>query len=546
LSAAAQPSALRLLVWCAGCAALVQALLLWHWSGYEAFTPIFRYLLAVHDTHGNALLLALAIGAFLLRRNPAAIAVVQAAGEHPWMIAAICFPLFCAASLVAYHAYPLSMDEYSAVFQAEVFAAGRLAGAFPPELLDRLVPPYFQNGFIAVARGSGEVAANYWPGFALLVAPFAWLGVPWAANPLLGALAIPAIHRLTLEITDSTEAAGWAVALTLASPVFIASSISFYSMQAHLLANVLYALILLRPSVSRCLLAGAIGSLALTLHQPVPHALFALPFAVGLALKPERARLLIALAAGYLPLSLILGLGWHDFLVGLMHAAATPGAVDGFLARAANVIHLPHAATLEARAAGLAKTWAWASPGLLVLAAWGFGAGRERSGVRVLAAALAVTYLGFFLFRVEHGHGWGYRYLHSAWFVLPVLAAVLLAVPGERDELRAMSAWALVLSLLIANGQRLVQMEAFIARHLAQVPPLVRAPVSGARELVFVNPAAGAYLEDMVQNDPFLRSPRIVMTTQGPEAPAELVQRRFPGYARAAHGPWGELWKATR
>jgi hypothetical protein len=541
-------SALQLLLWCVGGAALVQ-LLLWRWSGYERFTPIFRYLLAVYDAHGNALLLALAVAAWLLRGKPWAVAAVRAAGERPWTVAALLFPLFCAGSLFAYHDYPLSMDEYSALFQAKAFAAGRLAGEFPPDLLDRLVPPYFQNGFLAVARPSGEVAANYWPGFALLLAPFARLGIPWALNPLLGALAIPAIHRLAALVTGSREAAGWAVVLTVASPVFVATSISYYAMQAHLLANVLYALLLLQPSVPRVLLAGLLGSFALTLHQPVPHLLFALPFAVWLAFRPGAVRLMAALAVGYLPLSLLLGLAWHHYLVELMGRSASPASLDAILARVAHVVSLPSELTLEARLAGLAKTWAWASPGLLVLAAYGFLAERK-AAVTVLGASLLLTYFGFFLFRVEHGHGWGYRYLHSAWFVLPLLAAQALdaskAAPKARQDLHGMVAWAIVLSLALANAQRLIQIDTFIGRHLAQVPPLLLPPAAGARELVFVDPGAGAYVEDMVQNDPFLRSPRIVMTAEGKESPAELVQRRFPGYERAAQGRWGELWRAAR
>ena len=42
------------------------------------------------------------------------------------------------------------------------------------------------------------------------------------------------------------EAAAWAVGFTLASPVFVVSALSYYSMPAHLLCNVLYVLLLLR------------------------------------------------------------------------------------------------------------------------------------------------------------------------------------------------------------------------------------------------------------------------------------------------------------
>ncbi|HLX82092.1 MAG TPA: hypothetical protein VKS43_16055, partial [Burkholderiales bacterium] len=503
----------------------------------------------------NLLLLAIAVCAWLLRKHSAALAVVRFAAERPWTIALALFPLLCLGSLQVYHAYPLSMDEYAAVFQAKVFAAGRLSGAFPPELLDRLIPPYFQNAFLAVSRASGEVSANNWPGFSLLLAPFAGLGIAWAANPAIGALTVPALHRLSKQVTGSQEAAGWAVALMVASPVFVLSSISFYSMQTSLLLHVLYAILLLQPTVPRALLAGVIGSVALTLHQPVAHLLFFLPFAAWLALRPGSARILAALVAGYLPLSIPLGIGWYLHLSDLMRVAQDKGPLlvamtpmDTILARIGNVFGLPGPLTMDARMAGLSKVWTWAVPGLVVLAGYGYAAGRAATPVRVLGAALAATFFGYFLFRVEQGHGWGSRYLHSAWFVLPLLAAVFLSGPSNREqgELRAMAAWAIVMSLVAANAQRLVQAEVFISQHLSQVPPLAQAPRPGQRELLFVNPDAGSYLLDVVQNDPFLRAPRVVMLLQGSASTAELVQRKFPGFTLTARGEWGELWTAPR
>ena len=75
-----------------------------------------------------------------------------------------------------------------------------------------------------MSRPMGTVSASYWPGFALLLTPFAWLGVPWIANPLISALSLPALHRLALALTGSREAAGWAVLLCAASPVFASCS----------------------------------------------------------------------------------------------------------------------------------------------------------------------------------------------------------------------------------------------------------------------------------------------------------------------------------
>jgi hypothetical protein len=450
------------------------------------------------------------------------------------------------------------MDEYAAVFQAQAFAAGKLAGQFPPASLDALLPPSLPNLFLTVSRVTGEVSSTYWPGFALLMTPFMWCGIPWAANPLISALTLPVIHRLARELSGSREAAGWAVLLTAASPVFVASAISYYALPAHLLCSALYALLLIRPTAARALAAGLVGSIALTLSNPVPHLLFCVAFLVWLALRRERFTLFAALLTGYLPLVLLLGFGWQHHVTGL--ASATAGAIAAApAAKAASLLErmwtlintlvtLPRPMIIEARIAGLSKVWTWGAAGLLVLAAMGGPAARSRPTALVLAAALGITFFGYFLVPVDQGHGWGYRYLQSVWFVLPLLAALALVEPpsGNAKELRAMAAWAILLSLVFANALRLAQVDTFMARHLAQVPPLARLADPATAEIVFVNPGVGFYTRDMVHNDPFLRDARIVMVYGGPDRTAALMAREFPDYTRREGGRWGELWTAAR
>jgi len=108
--------------------------------------------------------------------------------------------------------------------------------------------------------------------------------------------------------------------------------------------------------------------------------------------------------------------------------------------------------------------------------------------------------------------------------------------------MRTMAGWAVLMSLIAANALRLSQVDSFIGRHLALVPPLAR-PADPARpEIVFIDSRAGSYVRDMHQNDPLLRGPRIVMAYDGPEKSAALMARRFPEYTKRAEGKWGELW----
>ena len=73
---------------------------------------------------------------------------------------------------------------------------------------------------------------------------------------------------------------------------------------------------------------------------------------------------------------------------------------------------------------------------VLVLALYGYLAARAQTGAKLLGAALALTFFAYFFFPLDQGHGWGNRYLYSAWFILPLLAASALATepPGSCGE----------------------------------------------------------------------------------------------------------------
>ena len=540
----------RVLLACAA-GTLFCGLVLWRaGENPDRFSLIFWQLLFAYDGHATGLLLVLAVAAYLLRGQPLALALVPLAARNPWPFAGALFVLLCAGALRVYHAHPLAMDEYSPLFQAQAFAAGRLDGNFPPDLIDWLIPSFFQGYFLTPSRAIGDVASSYWPGFALLVAPFAAIGAPWAANPAIGALSVPLVHRLAKRVAGSDEAAGWAVLFCVASPVFIVSSLSYYSMPAHLLCNLVFTLLILEPTVRRATLAGVVGSLALTLHNPVPHLLFLLPALVWLCRQPRPLPMIAALLAGYLPLGVLLGLGWQQHLAALRHVASTAAAAAGpseapslvqmFLAQVSSLVTIPDMRVVQARLAGLSKIWTWGAAGLLIFAAWGAWIARREPGVRLLAAAFLVTFFGYFLVPFDQGHGWGYRYIHSAWFSLPVLAALLL-VRIEDGELRAMGAWGIVLSLVLANALRLVQVEGFVAHHLEQVPPLTRAV---EREIIFIDLSKGLYTQDLVQNDPFLRSPRVIMVYRDAGTIARFMAQRFPSYYKRESGRGGERWSA--
>jgi hypothetical protein len=525
------------------------------WIAYirpDGLTAIFFVLFARLDRLAAiCMVLILVAAAFVSARSVAALP--RWIGVNPLPIAIGTAILLCAGSLLVYENHPLSMDEYAQFFQSQVFARGRLTGQLPVPLLDWLVPDFFQNQFLVISRPTGEVVSAYWPSFALLLTPFTWLGIPWACNPVISALTLLVIHRFTLRLFQSEESAGFAVLLTVASPVFFANGISYYSMPAHLLANCVYALLLLDPSPRRALVAGVVGSLALTLHNPVPHLLFAIPWVLWTATRPNGARLLCWLIAGYTPLSVLLGFGWFWLSSGLAHAGEPVASVNARVASLhdmQNLFSLPSPVTLLAREIGIAKIWLWAVPGLIILAGVGAWKWRRHSACRALAAAALLTLLGYFFVPADQGHGWGYRYFHSAWVALPVLAAgALTRIPVNENRVglfedidtHTLVLGCALLTLVLGVGLRALQIRGFMTNDLRQVP----AYTGTERRVILIDTESSFYGGDLVQNDPWLRGNAIRMVTHGATADATMMQGQFPDMHRVYADKYGAVWSAA-
>jgi hypothetical protein len=524
-------------------------------------TPIFFFLFTSGDYGGTVcMFLILVLAVFAPIHSPAR-RILRWPGEHPVIFAAISLLVLCGGAVGVYHQHPLTMDEYTAYFQSRVFAAGHLTGQFPLPLMDWLIPPRFQDYFLNVSRASGQVASSYWPAHALIMAPFTLAGISWACNPVISALTLLVIHRLALRIFEDVEAAGLALLLTVASPAFFGFGISYYSMPSHLLANCLYALLLIRPTPSRAFVAGIVGSVALTLHNPVPHMLFAAPWLVWIAIRPGGIRLLTPLCAGYLPLCGLLGIGWFEFsnhlrAAGQQVLTAQADATDRFTAML-RVFHRPNRTVLLFRSMAFAKVWVWAVPGLLILACNGAVRARWNITCRLFAASALTTLIGYCFFPHDQAHGWGYRYFHSAWMALPLLATAAIYSPaGFRDQrvdatgepagifgdqaTKSYLTACIVLTLVFGVGFRAWQMQTFIADDLNQLPHYG----GTERRIVIVDEAASFYGADLVQNDPWLRGNVIHMITHGPVEDKKMMLQNYPTWHQVYADRFGTVWSA--
>jgi len=539
----------------------------------------FIHLLRTVDWTGAAWGLVLLAAAAMLPSQRWVDDLAAWLGRNVARVAAVVAVALAVLSITAHHAYAFTMDEYAPLFQSQVFARGRLAAQWPPGLAPLLVSQENVGWFLEMSPVTGQACSTYWPGHALLLTPFTFLGIPWAFNPVLSGGAILLLAAVARRAFGE-RAAGWAVLFAVASPVFAAYGISFYAMTSHLTLNLLYAWLLLTPTLSRTAGAGLVGGFALALHNPFPHFVFSLPWLGWLAVRPDRWSRLPLIGLCYAAVFLPIDAGWRHVeesiranrpatlfassaavtppadvatpaADGTQPAAPQPPSADGGLAGIAGRL-LGHFSIFElrgimpvvrGRVASLLRHVAWDSPGLLVLACCGFWRNRRTAPARLFALSGLTTFLGYGLIAMSGGHGWGYRYFFSTWFCLPLLAAGLAADDPAEDgsatgdpargggdgptaHLLRIGGLAAVLSLAICLPVRLWQIHASIADHLSQMPP--RPAVAGARRgdfVSFLDPTQGYFRIDLIRNHPFVARGPFVLVSHGPEADKTVIEQ---------------------
>lgn len=474
--------------------------------------------------------LALALACPPLRQPMARLAAWI--GAHPGQTAMAAFIGLAAGAFFVYRAHPLSMDEYAPWMQAHAFARGQGAMLYPRELLDDIVPPGVQGSFIPVDHASGAAISAYWPGLALLLTPLAPLGLGWCLNPAMGALTLWLLHRLASDAAQDERAGGWATLAALASPQFTVSAMSWYAMPGELMLNLLFLWLLLRPGHRSAFAAGLVGGLCLVMHNPVPHALMALPCLAWLAWDPARRTRLLPLMAGYVPLGLGIGIGWWLFK-GAFAGAAQPVVHTSVLAALSQAFSWPDAWLLMTRWQAAWKVWIWAVPGLLLVP---FVRRTRPVAEQLLLAAFVLTFAFYLFVSYDQGHGWGYRYIHPVWAALPMTAGLWMA--GASGKARQWGAAALAAGLM-ATPVSFWQTRASIDGALAY---RLEPPPGPGEWVVFISLTTGSYRSDLVQNAGGLRSP-VYLVSYGERADRALMSRHYPGAAMVRHDDRGSVWR---
>ena len=420
--------------------------------------------------------------------------------------------------------YDLSRDEQMAVFDARIFASGRLVWPLPPTL--RADAPALNLLFMPAVEHPVAWASTYLPMNSALRAVLSLLVDPALAGPLYTAGSAGLVWAIARKLwPDDGEAPVVALAVMALSGQAVFAGMTAYAMPAHLFFNLLWLWLFLRDRPAADALALLVGFIATGLHQPLFHPLFAAPFLALLAWRRQGWRL-ATYSAAY---ALITGfwLLWPHHVFALVGGPAQhgPEGLGMIIARlretiAQNILPLP------LMASNLLRFSTWQAVMTLPLLLAGLWAARRDPLGLALGAGVLMPILVLMALLAYQGHGFGYRYLHGM-----IGNVALLGVYGWRwliaraddggERLRCLFRRAAVLSALVLLPVQAAMAHAFYAPFAAA---RARISASGA-DYVVIGGDDGLYAADLVLNRPDLANRPIRLLDDEIDDPDALAAR---------------------
>ncbi|MEL7488531.1 MAG: hypothetical protein AAGJ87_15100, partial [Pseudomonadota bacterium] len=333
---------------------------------------------------------------------------------------------------VVMEGHALSRDEHMALFDAAVFANGKIAEPIAAEW--RAFIRGFNTTFVTVLGESEAWISAYLPVNALFIAAAQTIGAQPLLNPAFAAIGLIATLRIASQLWPGERGTAVAAALLyLTSTQMLAASMTAYAMTGHLALNMAWLMFVLRGRAVDHAVALAIAFLATGLHQIVFAPLFAGPF-IALLLWKRRWAAASFHFIGYAAI----GFFWMRYASTVEAVAGLAAARDAHPASALadTVAMLLSELSMESlwlMGANLLRFFVWQNlllaPLIVVAIA---GAVRTRNPF-LLACALCLiaTPIVAGVLLAFQGHGWGYRYMHGL-----IGVACLLGAAGWRSVVR--------------------------------------------------------------------------------------------------------------
>jgi Dolichyl-phosphate-mannose-protein mannosyltransferase len=400
-------------------------------------TPLVRYSY-VRRLIQTGIVTAASFGflVFLWRRNdPAAVISLwlrAAPGKRAAVVGVLAFAATLLVALAALRSVSLSADEAAYVFQADMFAHGKVwVDALP-------IQPYIWQNYIFVL--GGKVISQYPPGWPAVLAVAQVAGMPLVlVNPILGALTLLALWRFAMR-QHGREVALIAVALMATSLFFLFNSASFYNGPITALLGVLFVgavcSFLDRPSVLRAIGLGVwFSAIAATRH--LDAILFAVP-AAAVMIRRCNARhwslLPVAALSAAPPLAVML----YYYFVVTGRLFTTPQTLNNPDDRLLGIYwHAGYATKLVALR--IFELMEWTSPTAVAAFCWALAQKIRWNRFRFFDFYPVVFLAGYWLYFSDGGLRWGPRYIYPALpFMMLTIADYAWSALRERSQVRFM------------------------------------------------------------------------------------------------------------
>jgi hypothetical protein len=428
---------------------------------------------------------------------------------------------------VIFHDYALVDDEYSGLFQATIYSHGAgsaVVGSPWCEWIRPLTP-------LSIATNGCRWQLAYFPVNSMIRGGFMALHVGAWAHPVMAALSVVLVMDTCRRAwPDQPERPVLAGLFLATSTQFLMTSMSAFSMPAHLLASAAWLWLYVRPERWALIALPLLGVVALGVHSPYPHVLFVVPLVLRyLAQRRFKAFAYVTLvyAAGSIAWIAWLSAQARPDIAG----SATTSAQAITSAAQGTLLHPSGEPILAALSTVILGTWNVPIALICILVAllmWP----RLDSLTRWIAASLVFTLLARAVFFNTYGLGWGHRYAHAVLPNFVMVAAVgagLVAQSIGRARTYRLVAFTLTVAVIIQLPMRGVQTARIIRPYERASLYLETLPA----EVAIVQFESLQWGRQLLRNDPFLRaSPRLMSLSELTPAGRDSLERRFPGRVR--------------
>ncbi|WP_211051365.1 hypothetical protein [Parasphingorhabdus halotolerans] len=472
------------------------------------FLPIFYF--RRQDVWLAAILLFcwLKFASYKSAEGPKSFGSLSNFGEYRYApaLVAIALFIFCTAGhflvLGGYHA---SRDEQMAVFDAIIFADGRLVWPIAEQW--RSMAPALNQLFILPIGTHEAWVSAYLPVNAAVRAIFGFLGSQSFASPFFVAIGAVALWKIARILWPDRRDVAWLCLILYAgSGQVLVTGMTAYAMNGHLGLNMLWLwLFLLNRRRTDCA-ALIVGFLATGMHQPLFHPLFAAPILAILVLRRDWQRVAVYLL-GYAVICLF-WLYWPIAISNLAQTSATEtGAGLDYLTRLTDAIGEISFGGVMLMLANIFRFVAWQHLLLIPLAMVGIHTvlkAKDRFAT-ALAVSLILPIPVLLLLLPYQGHGFGYRYLHPVLGNAIILAGYAWKFMDPDDIWTKQTGQKLLVTTSAITFGLLVPLQLYFAHSFyAPWAAVDRAIAESKVDIALIDSTAAPFAADLVFNHPEL------------------------------------------